>query len=248
DTLDFFTIDPRLGDEADLVAFIDAARARGIGVLLDGVFNHVSRNSGYTHLTTGGAFEGHDALVELDHTRTEVADLVVEVMTYWLDRGIAGWRLDAVYAIDPSFWRSVLPQVRTTHPDAWILGEMIHGDYAEYVAESGIDSITQYELWKSIWSSLKEENFFELEWTLRRHNDVLEHFVPQTFVGNHDVTRITTQVGPEKAVLAAAVLFTVGGTPSIYYGDEQAVTGVKEERFGGDDQIRPPLPEEYSPL
>src|SRR5699024_10774120 len=80
DTLDFFTIDPRLGDEADLVAFIDAARARGIGVLLDGVFNHVSRNSGYTHLTTGGAFEGHDALVELDHTRTEVADLVVEVM------------------------------------------------------------------------------------------------------------------------------------------------------------------------
>ena len=248
DTLDFFTIDPRLGDEADLVAFIDAARARGIGVLLDGVFNHVSRNSGYTHLTTGGAFEGHDALVELDHTREEVADLVVEVMTYWLDRGIAGWRLDAVYAIDPSFWRSVLPRVRTTHPDAWILGEMIHGDYAGYVAESGIDSVTQYELWKAIWSSLKEGNFFELEWTLRRHNDVLEYFVPQTFVGNHDVTRIATQVGPEKAALAAAVLFTVGGTPSIYYGDEQAVTGVKEERFGGDDQIRPPLPEEYSPL
>ncbi|GAB3596514.1 Neopullulanase [Corynebacterium faecale] len=248
DTSDFFRVDPRLGDESDLVALLDAAGQRGIGVLFDGVFNHVSSSSGYIELTTGGSFEGHDALAELDHSRDEVVDLVAEVMIYWLDRGITGWRLDAVYAIDPAFWQKVLPRVRATHPDAWIVGEMIHGDYADYVASSGLDSITQYELWKSIWSSLKEKNFFELEWTLQRHNGFLEHFVPQTFVGNHDVTRIATQVGPELAVLAASVLFTVGGTPSIYYGDEQAVTGLKEERVGGDDQVRPPLPEQYSPL
>ncbi len=248
DTLDFFEVDPRLGDETDLVSLISAARQRGIGVLFDGVFNHVSRNSQYLPLTTGGSFEGHDALAELDHDRDEVVDLVVEVMNHWLDRGIAGWRLDAVYSIDATFWQKVLPRVREHHPDAWILGEMIHGDYSEYVASSGIDSVTQYELWKAIWSSLKEKNFFELEWTLKRHNEFLEHFVPQTFVGNHDVTRIATQVGQEHALLAAAVLFTVGGTPSIYYGDEQGVTGVKEERVGGDDQIRPSLPEEYSPL
>lgn len=248
DTLDFFRVDPRLGDEADLVALIDAAAQRGIGMLFDGVFNHVSRNSDYIALATGGSFEGHEALAELDHSRDEVVDLVVEVMNYWLDRGIAGWRLDAVYAINPEFWQKVLPRVREKHPGAWILGEMIHGDYAEYVDKSGIDSITQYELWKAVWSSLKEENFFELEWTLKRHNELLAHFVPQTFVGNHDVTRIATQVGQEKAALAAVVLFTLGGTPSIYYGDEQGVTGLKEERLGGDDQIRPPLPEQYSPL
>ncbi len=42
---------------------------------------------------------------------------------------------------------------------------------------------------------------------------------------------------------ALAVLFTVGGTPSIYYGDEQAFQGVKEEREGGDDAIRPAFPD-----
>lgn len=248
DTLDFFRVDPRLGDEADLEALINGARERGIGVLFDGVFNHVSGNSPYVSLTTGESFEGHGALAELDHSRDEVVDLVVAVMNHWLDRGIAGWRLDAVYAMDADFWQQVLPRVRDYHPDAWILGEMIHGDYPTYVEESGIDSVTQYELWKATWSSLKEGNFFELEWNLGRHNNFLEHFVPQTFVGNHDVTRIATQVGQEKAALAAAVLFTVGGTPSIYYGDEQGVMGVKEERIGGDDEIRPPLPEQYSPL
>ena len=72
--------------------------------------------------------------------------------------------------------------------------------------------------------------------------------MPQTFIGNHDVTRIATQIGQEKANLAAVILFTVGGVPSIYYGDEQGFTGLKEENIAGDDAIRPPLPAEFSPL
>jgi cyclomaltodextrinase len=39
------------------------------------------------------------------------------------------------------------------------------------------------------------------------------------------------------------VLFTVGGTPSVYYGDEQAFRGVKEDRAGGDDAVRPAFPD-----
>jgi cyclomaltodextrinase / maltogenic alpha-amylase / neopullulanase len=35
---------------------------------------------------------------------------------------------------------------------------------------------------------------------------------------------------------------TCGGTPSIYYGDEQAFRGLKESRVGGDDAIRPAFP------
>ena len=69
-----------------------------------------------------------------------------------------------------------------------------------------------------------------------------ESFAPQTFVGNHDVTRIASRVGDAGASLAMTVLFTVGGVPSIYYGDEQAFRGVKEDRMGGDDAVRPAFP------
>jgi glycosidase len=67
-------------------------------------------------------------------------------------------------------------------------------------------------------------------------------FLPMTFVGNHDVTRIATTVGDAGAVVALTLLMTVGGTPSLYYGDEQAFRGEKTERLGGDDEVRPAFP------
>ena len=266
DTLDFFRIDPRLGGDKDFDDLVAGCRERGLHLLLDGVFSHVG--AGHPDLrralaegpdseaaqlfdidwdAAGGpapkVFEGHGALARLNHGSERTVDLVAGVMSHWLDRGASGWRLDAAYSVDAAFWARTLPRVRDRHPDAWILGEVIHGDYPAFVEESTADSVTQYELWKAIWSSLKDRNFFELDWCLTRHNTLLDTFVPNTFVGNHDVTRIASTVGPDLAIVALAILMTVGGTPSIYSGDEQGFTGVKEEMVAGDDAVRPPLPE-----
>ena len=263
DTVDHFEIDPRLGDQEDFDDLVAEAARRGLRIVLDGVFNHVGRSFlAFRAALAGGpgspaarwfrrdaasgeyaTFEGHRQLVTLDHEEPEVLDYVAQVMTHWLERGAAGWRLDAAYAVPASFWSKVLPRVRGSHPDAWFLGEMIHGDYVAYASDSGLDSITQYELWKAIWSSLNDRNFFELAWALGRHNQVLDGVLPQTFAGNHDVTRLASQLADERHVgHALAVLFTVGGIPSVYYGDEQAFRGVKEQRAGGDDEIRPAFP------
>ncbi|KSW29939.1 alpha-amylase family protein [Cellulomonas sp. B6] len=265
DTTDHYRVDPRLGTDEDLDRLVEQAHARGLRVVLDGVFNHVGaehpvvaqvlaegRNgprAGFVRVDWDhpegprtADFEGHRTLVALNHDDPAVAAYVTDVMTHWLDRGIDGWRLDAAYAVPPAFWARVLSAVRKRHPDAWVVGEVIHGDYAGVVAASGMDSVTQYELWKAVWSSLLDRNFWELDHALGRHAEFLEAFVPQTFIGNHDVTRIATQVGPEAAVLALVVLMTVGGVPSLYYGDELGWTGLKEEREGGDDAIRPALP------
>ena len=267
DTIDHFTIDPRLGDEGDFDALVTAADQRGLRLILDGVFNHVGRGfPAFKAAVAGGpgsptarwfkraaegsdysVFEGHGQLIEFDHDEPAVLSYVIEVMTHWLGRGAGGWRLDAAYAVPPSFWAKVVPAVRETFPGAWFLGEMIHGDYAAYAAEAGLDSITQYEVWKAIWSSLNDRNFYELDHALVRHNAFLDSFddesLPQTFVGNHDVTRLATALTDDRHFShAVAVLCCIGGVPSVYYGDEQGFHGLKEHREGGDDEIRPAFP------
>lgn len=272
DITDHFALDERLGSEQDLAELIAACHERGIKVMFDGVFNHVSRQhpkvvealaegpgSSAAELfriqwpenwqpgqppTSIDCFEGHEALVALNHESEAVADLVTEAMCHWLERGIDAWRLDAAYAVPNHFWTRVLPRVRERHPQVYVVGEVLHGDYGQVVSESGMDSVTQYELWKAIWSGLRERNFFETAWSIKRHNDFLARFVPWTFVGNHDVSRLASQVPtPEHQPHAAVMLFTLGGTPAIYYGDEQAFTGEKTETWHGDDAVRPPLPD-----
>src|SRR3954453_20713161 len=249
DTVDHFRIDPRLGDDADFDRLVAAAHERGLRVQLDGVFNHVGRAhpaaAALARSDPGGraeVFEGHDGLVALDHDAPEVADLVAGVLTHWLARGADAWRLDAAYAVPPKFWARVLPRVRAQHPGAWFSGEVIHGDFADIVRTSTMDSVTQYELWQAIWHGIADRNFFELAHALKRHNDLLATFVPSTFVGNHDVTRIASAVGTDLVPHALAVLFTVAGVPSVYAGDEFGYTGVKEQRLGGDAAVRPEFP------
>ena len=263
DTTDHYRIDPRLGDDADFDYLVSEARSRGLRLLLDGVFNHVGEDfaryreaqndpaaAGWFRGRPGRfhTFEGHSGLITLNHGNPEVVDYTVDVMAHWLERGADGWRLDAAYAVPQEFWANVLPKVRERHPDAWFVGELIHGDYAAVVDAAKFDSATQYELWKAIWSGLNDGNFFELDWALQRHNEFLSRFTPLTFIGNHDVTRIASRLErPEHVAHALVVLLTIGGIPSVYAGDEFGFRGVKEERQGGDDAVRPefgppPLP------
>jgi glycosidase len=265
DTVDHFRIDPRLGSSADFDHLVRACRERGIRLLLDGVFNHVGRGfpafqdvlargaaSSYASwfrldFEAGGPdgfgyadFEGHRGLVALNHGEPAVQDYVAGVLGHWLERGADGWRLDAAYAVPLAFWRTVTGRVRRDHPQAWFAGELIHGDFVAAIREGGLDSVTQYELWKAIWSSLNDGNFFELAWALDRHDSFAAAFRPLTFVGNHDVTRLASKLAdPRHFAHALVILLTVAGTPSIYAGDEQAFRGVKYERADGDAEIRP---------
>ncbi|MET0384814.1 MAG: alpha-amylase family protein [Polyangiales bacterium] len=270
DTLDHMKIDARLGDDHDFDHLVSAAHARGLKVVLDGVFNHVGRSFPRFRdvLANGEAsrwsrwfrrkgpgpedfavFEGHGSLVTLNHHEPEVAAYVSEVIAHWLARGADGFRFDAAYAMPPAFFQSLLPSLRERFPEAFFFGEVIHGDYAQFVADGGLDSVTQYELWKATWSAINDRNFFELAWTLERHSQLLEKCLPLTFVGNHDVTRIASRITDERHLPHALVaLLTLPGIPSIYAGDEQAFRGVKEERVGGDDAIRPAFPAEPTGL
>lgn len=274
DTLDHFNIDSRLGTNEDFDELVAAAKRHNLAIILDGVFNHVGRNHPLVTETLAsqdfGAdcpikidwvdgnpqchfWEGNTDLVELNHQSPKVFDLVVKAMKFWLAKGAAGWRLDVAYAIPDDFLSAVIDEVRKEFPDVFVLGEVIHGDYCDITKAKRLDSVTQYELWKAIWSSIKDHNMWELAWAITRHNELAVRagkelgfnnpLAWQTFIGNHDVNRIASVVSDAGAALAAIFLFTLPGLPSIYYGDEQGFRGVKGEGIYTDYQLRPPLPD-----
>ena len=187
DVVDPYRIDRRLGTEEDLSQLIDECHRRSLRLALDGVFHHVGR--GHKHfqdvLARGSespwkswfeidfdrpgrdgfayaTFEGHDQLVKLNHVNPDVLDWAVDVARYWVERGVDGYRLDAAYALPAPFVSAFSDRVRELKPDLLLVGEVIRGDYGRIVSEMHLSTVTQYELWKGIWSSLNDANFFEL--------------------------------------------------------------------------------------
>lgn len=266
DVVDPYRVDRRLGTETDLIGLIDEAHRRSLRVGLDAVFHHVGRAHPYfrdvlVHGRQSGwrdwfeidfdrlgrdgfsyaTFEGHDHLVKLNHANPQVLDWAVDVASFWMERGVDAFRLDAAYALLPGFLAAFAARVREMRADVMLLGEVIHGDYVRMARP--LTTVTQYELWKAIWSSLNDGNFFELAHALERHAGYCRHFRPWTFVGNHDTTRIATQLRDKRHLPhALAILFTTPGIPAVYSGDEQGAKGRKYDRAGGDAQIRRPPP------
>lgn len=268
DTVDALKIDQRLGSESDLADLIDACHSRSLAVALDLVLDHVGR--GHPHFAdvlahgrdsawcdwfvidfdkpgydgfSYDTFEGHGDLVKLNHSNPRVLDWAVDVARHWMDRGVDAFRLDAAYAIPSQFLASFADRIAAVRSDVVLLGEVIHGDYVSIAEASHLATLTQYELWKAIWSSLNDRNFYELAHSLDRHVTFCQSFPPWNFVGNHDTTRIASKLNdPRDVAHALAVLLTIPGIPAIYAGDEQGAKGVKYDRPGGDAEIRKPLP------
>lgn len=274
DTVDPLRIDRRLGDEADLVALIEECHRRSLAVGLDAVLHHVGRRHPHFQdvLARGeqsaycdwfeidfdspgqdgfayANFEGHGQLVKLNHANPVVLDWAVDFANYWIQRGVDAYRLDAAYALPTEFVSAFANRLRGLRADLLLVGEVIHGDYSAIAERARLSSVTQYELWKAVWSSLNDGNFFELAHALERHARFCEPFRPWNFLGNHDTTRIATQLKDKRhRDHALALLMTLPGLPAVFAGDEQSARGRKYDRKGGDFKVRRPPPQKPGEL
>jgi cyclomaltodextrinase / maltogenic alpha-amylase / neopullulanase len=253
DTVSHREIDDRLGDVADLDALLADASSHGIGVVLDGAFAYASR--AFWRLTDPAeldhpwfARDHHgdlvpwrvDSLVTPDYESTGYQSYVADVVTSWLDRGVAGWRLDSAWSIPAGFWRKVLARVRETHPTAWFLGQVFDDDLPPVVNRTTMSSTTEYALMHGIREWLAGGTTGRMVTTLRLHgHNCCSRSSPHTFLGNHDFARLADTVPAALLPAAFCLLLTLPGIPAIYYGDEFATTSTWA-RGESDAVLRPP--------
>lgn len=272
DTADYSLIDRRLGTNADFAELCQKLHTAGIRVILDGVFNHVgrdffafrdvlsnregSRYSGWFNINFGGnspyndglwyeGWEGHYDLVKLNLRNPEVKQYIFDRIRGWIDEfGIDGLRLDVAYCLDLDFLRELKSFCRSVKGDFFLLGEVVHGDYNRWCNDQMTDSVTNYECYKGVHSSINCANMHEIAYSLNRQFG-REHWCLYTgkslynFVDNHDVSRIASILNDKELLPCAySLMFSMPGIPSVYYGSELEFAGDKKD---GDDRLRPAL-------
>ena len=196
DTRDYRKLDCRLGTNADFKAVCQSLHARGIRVVLDGVFNHVGRgfwafrdvqekkwdspykdwfhisfdgNSNYNDGFWYEGWEGHFELVKLNLRNPAVIDYLLDCVKFWVDEfDIDGLRLDVAYCLDKDFIRRLRSFTDGLKPEFFLVGETLHGDYNQWVGDGMLHSCTNYECYKGLWSALNSMNLFEIVHSLKR--------------------------------------------------------------------------------
>lgn len=272
DTIDYRKVDCRLGDNNSFKKICNTLHENGIKVILDGVFNHVGRdffafkdvqqnlgNSRYCNwfqnLNFGGrspkgdpfwyeGWAGHYDLVKLNLQNDEVVNYLLDSVKFWIDKfDIDGLRLDAADCIDLEFFKKLRNVCKSKKPDFWLYGEITHGDYNRWANDGLLDSVTNYECYKGIYSSHNDHNYFEIAHSLNRqfgNGGIYRNIYTYNFVDNHDVNRIASDLKDKNHLNNVyTLMYTMPGVPSIYYGSEYGIEG-KRTQFS-DYELRPCL-------
>ena len=256
DTCDYLSVDPAFGSNELLCQLVDACHARGVRVVLDAVFNHSGdgfwafedlRQNGSASVYADWFFPedfpvkqdppnyqtcgGAGFLPKLNTANPALRDYLLNVTRFWLEQAHTdGWRLDVPWKAPLEFWREFRQAVKTTNPEAYIVGE-IWRDPAPWLAGDTCDGIMNYPLRDAILDycvrdTMDAEDF---DYSTGRLRQVFGPAGPfqLNLLGSHDTPRLLTICGGNirRAVLAITAQFTAVGVPMVYYGDEVGLEG-----------------------
>ncbi|MFA6267693.1 MAG: alpha-amylase family glycosyl hydrolase [Pseudolabrys sp.] len=224
---------------------------------------------------------------DLNWRNADVRGAMHDIMRFWLDRGVDGFRVDVMWHLikdealrdnppNPEWregeadYRRLLPVYSTDRPEVHEVVRELRAVVDEYpdrvlIGEIylPVEKLVAY-YGDNLGGAHLPFNFslIETPWRADAIASLIERYEralppcawPNWVLGNHDRPRLASRVGPEQARVAAMLLLTLRGTPTLYYGDElgMAQVAVAPERVQdpwersvpglGRDGCRTPMP------
>jgi glycosidase len=199
------------------------------------------------------------AMPDLNYRNPEVREEMKRIVRLWLDRGVDGFRLDAVrFLVETgpmrgqvstpethAYLKELAASARAVRPQAPLVGEVwsITEDIADYYGDgrNELQLAFDFPLAAAIVSAARSGKTEELQSVLAAvEKSYPPGAVDAPFLTNHDQRRIATEVGndPARLRLAAALLFTVPGSPFVYQGEE---LGQENGPGQADEEKRTPM-------
>ncbi|MDE5578391.1 MAG: hypothetical protein K2I85_00330 [Alistipes sp.] len=192
---------------------------------------------------------------------------LTDAAKFWIDKGVDGFRLDAVKHIydsetsneNPTWLNKFYTDVNAYFQgksalgfkDVYMVGEcwMATDQMAKYY--KGLPALFDFTAWADrLLYAIRNDHakWFPKDMIAERKTFAAQRpdFIQATKLSNHDENRARTEVGGSYAVslerckIAAAVLLTSVGSPYVYYGEELGMFGNKTDK-GGDRNVREPM-------
>jgi alpha-amylase len=255
-------LEPRFGNDADLAALRAALERRGIGLVLDVVYNHLApdhpwvaeRPDWFHH--AGPIVNWHDPLEVVTHDVHGLPDLAQEnpAVVAWLHDASLGWlgragpvafRLDAVRHLDPAFLARIGADLRAAAPAGFELwGEVFDGSVTTLLdtrAAAGLDAVFDFPLHYALADVVCDDAPAAAIPAVLDRTAALPPEAFVTFLDNHDTARITTRChdDPARVDLAIDLLFALRGRPMITWGTEWGARGAGEPENRADMRWAP---------
>lgn len=284
DPIDFMAVDETYGTMKDFENFLAKAHKRGMKVILDLVPNHTSnehpyfkdastnknskyrdwyvwtdkkRGGGKWHESPTGYYYGYfvNTKPDLNYDNPEVMEYFKNVMRFWLDKGVDGFRFDAVsHIFDDNQknkiafreFRSVIKEDKYKDKDIFIIAETSARPYSHTLGNDMFHAVFNFPLAKTFLNYAKSgspvgrsgTNFIGHE-VGRMFKELKKGTFYGTLLTNHDIftghrpyQQFDENIGQTK--LAGSIYLTLPGIPFVYYGEELAMgtyTASKSDRW-----------------
>lgn len=262
DGADYYEVAAEFGSKADFRSLMDKTHGRGMKLMLDGVFNHCGKvaplfqaafkdekhpKRDWFHFGSQypNGYRGWVGVANLPAWNLEnsaVRNFLWKgkdsVVKHWLKEGVDGWRLDVAFELGPDHLKEITQSAHAAKEGSAVVGE-ISGYPASW--EESVDGVFNFmapnliiEAVKGSISGGKAGRLLEK----MMEDASLDHLLKSWLhLDNHDAPRIASILPDQKdRALAWTALFTLPGSPVIYYGSELGLPGA------GDPVNRAPMP------
>lgn len=178
-------------------------------------------------------WHGHKELPQFNLNNPEVRQYLLESATLWTDRyGVDGWRLDVCTEIPESFVQEFVEAIRQYNPASVIIGESWHFDETIFAKECKLNGMTNFSMYLDAIVPFFIKNSLSIQTLAAQLLDINHknsHRMTQhswNFLSNHDLPRLYSVISDKQHYrLALALLFSLPGTPVVYYGEEIPLEG-----------------------
>lgn len=175
---------------------------------------------------------------KLSTAEREVQMYFADVGAYWIrEFHVDGWRLDVANEVDRNFWRKFRSAVKKENPEAVLIGE-VWENAETWLRGDAFDSVMNYDFRRICKEFFAENSPDALKMAYQFEKMRLRY--PANIVSgqlnlldSHDVPRFLSLCckNPSRWKLACILLMLMPGVPSLFYGDEQGIEGVKETEY-----------------